>query len=100
MKKEKRKKKKRVTVSLLFRIRYQTRALIRFRFFFFLKFLYLSIYFKEQIERHLTLVMGSFVKSMIMGLFFNFFLLDCVEENIIWWKVINNERKRERVLIR
>ena len=99
MKKEKRKKKKRVTVSLLFRIRYQTRALIRFRFFF-LKFLYLSIYFKEQIERHLTLVMGSFVKSMIMGLFFNFFLLDCVEENIIWWKVINNERKRQRVLIR
>ena len=63
---------------------------------FFLKFLYLFIYFKEQIEHHLTLVMDSFVKSMIVRLFFNFFFLDCVEENIIWWKVINKERERER----
>ena len=45
--------------------------------------------------------MGSFVKSMIMELFFNSFLLDCVEENIIYWKVINKERerKRERMLV-
>ena len=56
----------------------------------------LFIYFKEQIEHHLTLVMDSFVKSMIVGLFFNFFLLDCVEENIIWWKAINKERERKR----
>ena len=42
----------------------------------------LFIYFKEQIESHLSLVVGSFVKSMIMGLFFNF-LLDCVEGKII-----------------
>ena len=56
----------------------------------------LFIYFKEQIESHLTLVMGSFVKSMKMRLFFNFFLLDFVEENIIWWKAINKERKKER----
>ena len=48
----------------------------------------------------MTLVMGSFVKSMIMGLFFNLFLLDCVEENIIWWKAINKERERMLVLIR
>ena len=54
------------------------------------------IYFKEQIESHLTFVMGSFVKSMKMRLFFNFFLLDCVEENFIWWKTINKERERER----
>ena len=27
---------------------------------------------------------------------FQFFLLDCVEENIILWKVINRERERER----
>ena len=40
--------------------------------------------------------MGSFVKSMIMGLFFNFFLLDFVEENIIWWRAINKEREKER----
>ena len=31
-----------------------------------------------------------------LGLFFNFFWLDCVEENIIWWKAINKERERER----
>ena len=40
--------------------------------------------------------MGSFVKLMKMRLFFNFFLLDCVEENIIWWKAINKEREKER----
>ena len=56
----------------------------------------LFIYFKKQIESHLTLVMGSFVKLMKMRLFFNFFLLDCVEENIIWWKAINKEREKER----
>ena len=39
--------------------------------------------------------MGSSVKSMIMGLFFNFFLLNCVEENIICWKAINKEREKE-----
>ena len=27
---------------------------------------------------------------------FQSFLLDCVEENIILWKVINRERERER----
>ena len=45
--------------------------------------------------------MGSFVKSMKMRLFFNFFWLDCVEEDIIWWKTINKERerKRERMLV-
>ena len=42
----------------------------------------------------LTLVLGSFVKSMKMRNFF--FGLDCVEENIIWWKAINRERERER----
>ena len=57
----------------------------------------LSIHFKEQIESHLTLVMGSFVKSMKTGLIFKiFFLLDCAEENFIWWKAINNEREGER----
>ena len=41
--------------------------------------------------------MGSFVKSIIMGLFFKFFfLLNCVEENILWWKAINKEREKER----
>ena len=40
--------------------------------------------------------MGSFVKSMKMRLFFIFFLLDCVEENIIWWKAINKEREKEK----
>ena len=41
--------------------------------------------------------MGSFVKSMKMGFFFNFFFwLDCVEEDIIWWKAINKEREKER----
>ena len=39
--------------------------------------------------------MGSFVKSMKMGLFFNFFLLDCVDEDIICWKAINKEREKE-----
>ena len=42
----------------------------------------------------ITLVLGSFVKSMKMRNFF--FGLDCVEENIIWWKAINKERERER----
>ena len=62
-----------------------------------LKFLF--IYFKEQVESHLpTLVLGSFVKLMKMRLFFKFFfLLDCVEENIIWWKVINKEREYARI---
>ena len=41
--------------------------------------------------------MGSFVKSMITRLFFNFFFwLDCVEEKIIWWKAINKEREKEK----
>ena len=41
--------------------------------------------------------MGSFVKSMIMRLFFNFFFsLDCVKENIIWWKAINKDIEKER----
>ena len=40
--------------------------------------------------------MGSVVKSMKMRLFFNFFWLDCVEEDIIWWKAINKEREKER----
>ena len=41
--------------------------------------------------------MGIFVKSISMGLFFNFFfLLNRVEENILWWKAINKEREKER----
>ena len=41
--------------------------------------------------------MGSFVKSMITRLYFNFFFwLDRVEEKIIWWKAINKEREKER----
>ena len=31
-----------------------------------------------------------------VGIIFQFFLLDCVEENIIWWKAINKERERKR----
>ena len=45
----------------------------------------------------MTLVLDSFVKSMKIGLFFNFFLLDCVEENIIWWKAINKERENASI---
>ena len=46
----------------------------------------------------MTLVIGSFVKSMIMRLFFKKnFLLDCVEENIIWWKAINKERENASI---
>ena len=61
-------------------------------------FIYLFIYFKEQVESHLlTLVLGSFVKSMKMRLFFKFFLLDCAEENIIWWKAINKKRENASI---
>ena len=49
----------------------------------------------------MNLVMGSCVKSMIMRLFIYLFIylfwLDCVEENIIWWKVINKERENASI---
>ena len=69
------------------------------KFFYFLFFISLFIYFKEQVESHLpTLVLDRFVKLIKMRLFFNFFFfLDCVEENIIWWKVINKEREYARI---